>query len=205
MALSASQRAALQAPIPADMVKQREGGGGKQLDYVEHFRVVARLNEVLGAGEWSTSLLELRLVNESERNGKHAVSYVARVRLHGDGWAYEDVGFGTSIDRDPGGVHEKAVKEAVSDAEKRCARHLGWSLGLALYEKADGQGARTHVAGPEAAILAAIEGATAPDALDRAKKAARLHWGSLAAVAREQVKDAIMAADARLSAAQAAE
>jgi DNA repair and recombination protein RAD52 len=205
MRLSDEQRSALQAPISADTVTQREGGGGKQLDYIEHFRVVSLLNDVFGNGGWSTSLVELRLVNEGERNGKHAASYVARVRLHGDGWAYEDVGFGTSLDRDPGGVHEKAVKEAVSDAEKRCARHLGWSMGLALYEKADGEGARSHVVGEEAPLVAALDAASTAAELEAAKADARAAYRRMSKAAQVRLFDAIKRADGRVNAAQAAE
>lgn len=198
MALSDKQRAALQAPITSDIVKQREGGGGKQLDYIEHYRVVALLNEVFGNGSWSTNILELRLVNESERNGKFAASYVARVCMRGDGWSYEDVGFGTSLDRDPGAVHEKAAKEAVSDAEKRCARHLGWALGLALYEKPDAEGERTHVVGAEAEHVAAIDAAMTASDLDAALAAARRAMPRLGRAGALAVKSAKDRAHARL-------
>jgi len=198
MALSDRQRAALQAPITSDVVKQREGRGGKQLDYIEHYRVVSLLNEIFGNGAWSTNILEIRLVNEGDRNGKFAASYIARVRMHGDGWSYEDVGFGTSLDLDPGAVHEKATKEAVSDAEKRCARHLGWALGLALYEKPDAEGERTHVVGVEVEHVAAIDAATTLEELDAALAAARKAMPRLGRAGALEVKAAKDRAHARL-------
>jgi DNA recombination protein Rad52 len=207
--LTDEQRKRLNAPIPESAIKQRKGGAGKQLDYIEHFRVVSLLNDIIGNGAWRTDIIELRLTFEgtvdTENGPRAACSYVARVRMHGDGWSYEDVGFGTDRGKDPSAIHEKAVKEAVSDAEKRCARHLGWSMGLALYEKVGEQGTRTHVSGVDAAIVAACETATTADELGRAKAAAKLHWSALPKPARERVAAAVRDAEQRITATDAAQ
>ena len=54
--------------------------------------------------------------------------------LTGDGVTRADVGVGISATDKPEGV-ETALKAAYTDALKRCARTLGPSFGLALYEK----------------------------------------------------------------------
>jgi recombination DNA repair RAD52 pathway protein len=61
---------------------------------------------------------------------------------------YGDVGYGDGSDKtNPGKAHELAAKEAVTDALKRCAKNLGMSMGLALYDKTQenvDEGSGTH-------------------------------------------------------------
>lgn len=45
--------AQLQAPFAASEVKQKKGRGGKQLSYIDARAVAARLDAVVGAGNWS--------------------------------------------------------------------------------------------------------------------------------------------------------
>ena len=146
--LSDEQRTALMADLPADAVRSREGAGGRSLSYVDGAYVYARLCEVLGPGSWGYDLRELRdavpLREVDGRSGKRwSVSYIAIVTLTCDGaQPITDTGYGSGIDRDPGAAVESATKEAVTDAVKRCARALGWSAGLALYDKT-----QAHVGG----------------------------------------------------------
>ena len=143
----------LETPIPRDRVAKRQAGGGRTLDYLEGWYVIDRLNKVFGNGNWGYSIAEgyPKVVHEGEINGKHRVSYIAKVvlevnfqrptvpdseRLYSRHTIYEDVGFGNGMDAvDPGKAHELATKEAVTDALKRCAKNLGMSMGLALYDK----------------------------------------------------------------------
>lgn len=136
-------RAELDAKIPRDVISQRDAGfGGKKLSYLEGWYVIDRMNQVFGQGNWSYHLAELTKTFEGDVNGKFYVSYIARVELFvrfpGEN-GYEtfiDVGFGDGQDsKNPGKCHELAVKEAVTDGIKRCAKSLGMSLGLALYDK----------------------------------------------------------------------
>jgi hypothetical protein len=46
----------LQEPFPREAIKQREGGRGKMLDYVEMHTVVRRLNAATG-GTWDFAVL----------------------------------------------------------------------------------------------------------------------------------------------------
>jgi DNA recombination protein Rad52 len=161
-------RKALDAKIPRNVIAKRDSGAGKKLDYLEGWYVIARLNEVLGQGNWEYGIKTLQLVHSGETNGKQTVHYLATVELKamvGGHHAYfSDVGYGDGSDKyNIGKAHELAAKEAVTDAVKRCAKNLGMSLGLALYDKSqenvdDGEDEETKVqaSAPRAAGVAAM-------------------------------------------------
>jgi DNA recombination protein Rad52 len=126
--------------IPTDVISKRDAGQGRKLDYLEGWYVIARLNEILGQGNWSYNTEEMKLVHSGEVDGKFVAHYVAKVTLavNMDGFVaqFTDYGYGDGMDRNsPGKPHELAVKEAVTDGIKRCAKNLGHSMGLALYDK----------------------------------------------------------------------
>jgi hypothetical protein len=51
-------------------------------------------------------------------------------------FSFSDYGYGDGTDKtNPGKAHELAIKEAVTDGLKRCAKNLGPVMGLALYDK----------------------------------------------------------------------
>lgn len=136
----------LDAKIPKDAVSSRQGGGTKALSYLEGWYVIDRMNKIFGPDAWSYDVTELRCVHQGELPGKygtiHSASYSATVALFvmfpdsAQAKRITDVGFGNGTDKtDPGKPHELATKEAVTDALKRCAKSLGMSLGLALYDK----------------------------------------------------------------------
>lgn len=138
-------RAELDAKIPREAVSEREGGGRTKLSYLEGWYVIDRLNKVLGQGNWSYQTEEMRLVFSDEVNEKQVAHYVAKVTLEfslpGQEQSqqrtyFSDYGYGDGSDKyNPGKAHELAVKEAVTDGLKRCAKNLGMSMGLALYDK----------------------------------------------------------------------
>ncbi len=129
--------------IPGEVVATREQAG-RSLSYLETWYVIDRLNQILGQGNWAYDTVKLEKVFEGEieqYSGKaFTTSYIATVSLSGfvDGkpFRFTDVGYGDGTDKkSPGKAHELATKEAVSDAVKRCAKNLGSSTGLALYDK----------------------------------------------------------------------
>lgn len=133
-------RKQLDEKIPRSVIAKRDSGAGKKLDYLEGWYVIARLNEVLGQGNWDYKINNLQLVHTGETNGKHTVHYIATVLLSamvgGRYVQFSDVGYGDGSDKyNIGKAYELATKEAVTDAVKRCAKNLGMSLGLALYQK----------------------------------------------------------------------
>lgn len=129
----------LDANIPREVVSTRTQAGF-EISYLETWYVIDRLNQVLGQGNWSYQTINTTKVYEGKVNDKHSVSYTATVILgafvDGKHTQFSDVGYGDGFDKNsPGKAHELAIKEAVSDAVKRCAKNLGRSMGLALYDK----------------------------------------------------------------------
>lgn len=139
--LTDEQRAMLAQDLPRDAVRRREQAG-QSLSYVEGHYVVSRLNQVLGFDGWSFVLPRgVREVYRGEREGRQGqnvvVLFQADGRLEAAGVVREDVGVGVCDANQKAlaqGI-EKALKEAVTDALKRCAKSLGKSFGLALYDK----------------------------------------------------------------------
>lgn len=130
----------LDAPIPRSAVSQRSGGGGKSLSYLQGHYVIDRLNKTFGPLGWATDIKSLEKLFEGKVDDKYYVSYGATVRLvvqgpDGKATEHTDVGYGDGSDRHPGKPYELARKEAITDALKRCAKNLGQSMGLALYDK----------------------------------------------------------------------
>jgi recombination DNA repair RAD52 pathway protein len=136
-------RKELDAKIPRDVIETREGGNGIKLSYLSGHYVIDRLNKVLGQGNWDYHS-DVQLLHAGEIQGKYGpvqtVHYSARVTLRaviGDKETrFTDYGYGDGTDKtNIGKAHELAIKEAITDGIKRCAKSLGMSLGLALYSK----------------------------------------------------------------------
>lgn len=135
----------LEEKIPRSAVAQREGGGGRSLSYLPGHYVISRINKIFGPFGWASDVKALDLIHsgEIEKFGKKTftVHYKALIRLvvqGPDGVATEhtDVGYGDGSDKENiGKAHELAMKEAITDGIKRCAKNLGGSMGLYLYDK----------------------------------------------------------------------
>lgn len=136
-------REELNQKIPREAVSQREGGGGKSFSYLAGHYVIDRMNQVFGQGNWAYFTEECQCVHSGaiESYGKTTFTahYIARVRLEVPALGhaiFSDVGYGDGSDKvNIGKAHELAAKESVTDALKRCAKNLGMSMGLALYDK----------------------------------------------------------------------
>lgn len=132
-------RKKLDENIPENVISSRQGGGGKSLSYLETWYVIDRLNQVLGQGNWGYNS-KVTKVHEGVVNNTNTVHYIAEVTLYATidnkTTHITDYGYGDGQDKfNPGKAHELAVKESVSDGLKRCAKNLGRSMGLALYDK----------------------------------------------------------------------
>lgn len=112
----------LTRPFPPELVKQRQGQGGKILNYVETHTVIARLNE--GCDAWSFEVVEHTILDEE---------VIVIGKLTADGVTKMAFG-GSSITRDregrPVSIADDA-KSAGSDSLKKAASLLG--VGLELY------------------------------------------------------------------------
>ena len=112
----------LTRPFPPELVKQRQGQGGKTLSYVETHAVIARLNE--GCDAWSFEVVEHQVLDEE---------VIVVGKLNADGVVKSAFG-GSAITRDREGRPVSiadALKGAASDALKKAASLLG--VGLELY------------------------------------------------------------------------
>lgn len=139
MTFTPEQRAALEAPLDCKHVatlKDKKGGDGKPLAYIEAWHAIAEANRIFGFDAWSRETVEMRETFDGERNGKAVATYLAKVRV--TVWTEtreivrEGTGYGTGFGHDR---HESATKEAESDAMKRCLMTFGNPFGLALYDK----------------------------------------------------------------------
>ena len=127
----------LDEPIPSSEVREREGGGGKMLSYVDGFTVRSSMNRIFGNLGWSQATLSNQLVSEEkDARGRWRISYEAHVAItiEGTGCSRTDYGHGHGVDQDKGRAIESASKEAVTDACKRACAPLGNRVGLALYD-----------------------------------------------------------------------
>jgi len=128
----------LDAKIPRSVVRDRDGGGGRRLSYLEGHYVIDRLNKVFGPLGWSKEIADVRQVVSITPKGEFP-AYLVKVRLNihatpGSSYNTKEA-YGYGADKSGQNAHELAIKEAVTDALKVAAKDLGMSLGLALYDK----------------------------------------------------------------------
>ena len=120
----------LTRPFAPEQIRQREGRGGKMLDYLETHAVITRLNEAF-AGAWSFEVVDFKTM-EGE--------IVVHGKLTAGGQVKAQFG-SADVHRTKGQDGEKGapvsigddLKAAASDALKKCATLFG--VGLELYEK----------------------------------------------------------------------
>jgi len=134
----------LTRPFDPAQIKQREGRGGKMLDYLETHAVITRLNEAF-AGAWSFEVLDFKTMEgEIVVHGKLTAVGITKTQ------------FGSSdVHRTRGENGEKGaplsigddLKAAASDALKKCATLFG--VGLHLYEKSAQNGPRVDRRTPQ--------------------------------------------------------
>ena len=168
----------LGAKIPRAAVRERDGGGGRRLSYLEGHYVIDRLNQIFGPLGWSKEIIEVKEVVNKTSKGEFP-AYLAKVILtiHGKDKVVKEA-YGYGADKSNQNAHELAIKEAVTDGLKVAAKDLGMSLGLALYDKNqenvdDGpEEAATQVSSPVRVESKAEE---APLNLDRIRTAIRTH------------------------------
>jgi hypothetical protein len=150
-------------PFPPELVRQRQGQGGKSLSYVPTFAVVERLNE--GCEAWAFEIVKHELVGDE---------MIVIGKLVADGVVKMAFG-GASVTRSREGLVVDlgdTAKAAASDALKKAASLLG--VGLELHRGGAPMPATTTTPGPG---LARVAAATAPEAGDRltARQLAAIH------------------------------
>ena len=119
---------ALTRPFDPAQIRQREGRGGKMLDYLETHSVISRLNEAFN-GAWSFEVISHDIMEaEVLVHARLSAGGVTKTAFGGSDIArHRDSGKPVSIADD--------LKAAASDSLKKCATLFG--VGLHLYEKSD--------------------------------------------------------------------
>jgi DNA recombination protein Rad52 len=152
MGLRDDQVAALRAKLSAKAVHTKVVNGFS-LCYVEGWYTIAEANRIFGFDGWDRETISAECVWQGQVHGVPSCSYVARVRVRVHTGAppivREGSGFGTGTGNTPGEAHEKALKEAETDAMKRALATFGNRFGLCLYDKgqhgvAKGKRSRPH-------------------------------------------------------------
>ena len=113
----------LRRPFPSSEVKQRQGGGGKKLDYVAIESVLGRLLEDAPEYSWHIQSVELRMTVEGN---KHVAVVIGQLQI-GD---KVGAGIGAMVNADP----DMAVKSANSEAMKNAAKN-GFGVALELWDE----------------------------------------------------------------------
>lgn len=135
----------LDAPLDQEHVASREQAG-KSFSYLEAWAVFYDMNQIFGHLNWSSEILDKTLVMNDvvshKDNGKdgwrvgYTITAKVRAKVGDAETLHVDIGYGQGVSySDPGAAHESAIKEAVSDANKRAIRYFGGALGLHLYDK----------------------------------------------------------------------
>lgn len=140
---STEQEEQLKQMLQQSRIKQRKGGWDKEtgknkmLSYISGDDAIATANRIFGFGRWGYKVTSrTHEVCKDEKKGEIEY-YTADVELMVAGSMFPFPGDGMGIVTAPYTVeiHEKARKEAVTDALKRALRHYGDQFGLSLYNE----------------------------------------------------------------------
>jgi hypothetical protein len=184
--LTAEQKKLLEAPLPRDVIRTLTAKGS--VDYVDGWYIIGRLNEVFGVDGWAATYGA-----PTVREGQRPCIYVP-ASLTVAGVTKHDIGVGVAANESADSF-ETAIKGAYTDGLKRCARLLGDSFGLALYEKVKGTQKRSGV-GMATTTLAYLEEVDSAPTLDALAHWVDAHLDALKAIPDDEkraVRDAVKA------------
>lgn len=172
--LTEAQKRLLAEPLCRDFIRTLKAKGS--VDYVDGWYIIGRLNEVFGVDGWAASYGA-----PTVREGQRPCIYVP-ASLTVAGVTKHDIGVGVAAN-DSADSFETAIKGAYTDGLKRCARLLGDSFGLALYEKVEKGEARRGVgmASTTLAMCAEIAGLPTRAAINKWLKGNGAHIATLPA------------------------
>ncbi|NWJ46507.1 MAG: hypothetical protein HXX08_11560 [Chloroflexi bacterium] len=135
--LHKDQIALLREPLDKKRVKSRKQGG-KQVTYLPGHDVIDTANRIFGEDGWGYTITSQIQETITDMNGVvTGVLYTATVRLEIDGCKpVEDVGTGFVYAKEMGtfAARSKGIKQAITDALKRCFRVKGVQFGNGLYD-----------------------------------------------------------------------
>lgn len=127
----------LSKKLGPEFISYRAGFNMSKVAYIEGWTVICLANQIFGFNGWSSEIKSITIDYEALEDGKISIGVSCTVRVTlSDGTYREDVGFGSSENQKNKAIaHEKARKEAATDALKRALRQFGNSLGNCCYDK----------------------------------------------------------------------
>lgn len=169
MTFTPEQNKALSAKLDPKHVIKPTGSFGPKGDYLEGWHVINEANRIFGFDGWSYTHELKQVSKETNAKGNIEIGYICNCTVTVGDIIRQDVGYGSGAAKKEGDAHEGAVKEAVTDALKRCLRTFGNPFGLALYDKAQ---ANVGITPPELSdsdnqMLAAIKAAKTVEDLSK--------------------------------------
>jgi DNA recombination protein Rad52 len=137
--LTPHQIDALSQPLDMRLIRHRKGGGGKMLAYLTGKTVIDTANRIFGFGGWGVKVLARSRETCADGKKGQMEFYTCDIELYVAGSAFPFPGDGVGIVNDPYTIemHEKARKDAYTDALKRALRHFGDQFALCLYDPDD--------------------------------------------------------------------
>jgi DNA repair and recombination protein RAD52 len=135
MTFTPEQIKMLEAKLDPKHVVKPTGSFGPKGDYLEGWHVINEANRIFGFGQWGYTHDLKQVSKETNAKGNIEIGYICNCKLVVGDVTRQDVGYGSGAAKKEGDAHEGAVKEAVTDALKRCLRTFGNPFGLALYDK----------------------------------------------------------------------
>jgi len=130
-----------ECPLPETLHTRKQAG--LTLTYIEGWQAIQKANEIFGPGEWSRMFVDEGIKEvyseavETKKGIRNDIGVICKYRIElKDGTVAEDIGYGIGQSYvNIGDAYESAVKEAVTDALKRCLRSFGNAFGNCLYDK----------------------------------------------------------------------
>ena len=134
--LTKEARELIEAPISQDLIKKRDAGFGKKLNYISGSTVISLLNQAFNY-RWSFVIKDEKVVESKvKKDGKEQPPYIqvlGQLTIPDLGVVKEQ--YGTKILLGGASEQEGAAKAAATDALKKCATLVG--IGLDLYDDSD--------------------------------------------------------------------
>lgn len=135
----------LSKPLPKNAIKQREGGRGIMLDYLEGWWVKQNANRIFGLGNWNFEpvweyMKHIPLPDyknrkgEMKKTGLYTIPAELTVTIGDKKVVKGNIGSTQYYGEES---KEMAIKGCVTDALKRCFAAFGEQFGLLLYDKGD--------------------------------------------------------------------
>ena len=138
MAFTDTQKKQLAQKLNRKHVRSR-AIGNLSLSYIEGWHAIFEANRIFGFEGWDRETIDMSCIWQGNKGGEFACAYTTKVRITvraGEGCVRrEGSGAGLAMASEPGEAHERAMKEAETDATKRALSTFGNTFGLALYDK----------------------------------------------------------------------